>query len=577
MAPGRPSAKEFDLLRESRTRFMRYRYWIILAPLVVTLAVYGKTVGYGFVDFDDTMYVVNNLHVQAGLTWDGMSWALTSFYAGNWHPLTWLSHMVDCTIFGMAPGRFHFTNVLLHLVITTLLFVLFIRMTGALWRSVFSAKLFALHPLHVESVACISERKDLLSTFFLLLTLLGYRWYVASPHPGRYVTTLCLFALGLMAKPMLVTVPFILLLLDWWPLGRCRSRSGETFKENFTLDNSLPPVTMLRLVSEKIPFLILSLFSSIVTIFAQRAGGALISLQTLSPGERISGLFEHYAWYLVKLVWPVKLAFYYPVVPHDNFLQTSGAVFLVVGISLLTLWQARRFPAAAVGWCWFLVTLVPVIGLVAVGMQSTADRYTYIPYIGLFTSVVWLVPELLKNVRFQREIMGIAAVAITLMLTCCTWQQVEVWRNSFTLSEHALQVTTGNFMAHSILGNYLDDNGRADEAIVHLREAIRIKPTYEIVHNSLGTVLFKQGKQGEAMAHFSRAIQLNPGYADAHINMGVCLAQLGRFQEAKSSYLTALRLNPDHPDARYNLELVEASLAKLRVTESVRPLSSVKQ
>jgi len=545
---------------------VRFKYLIVLIPILMTLAVYWRTGSFDFVNFDDNFYVVGNAHVRAGLTLDGIRWAFTSFHAANWHPLTWLSHMLDCQLSGMSPGRHHLTSVLLHLANTALLFLVLARMTGTFWRSVFVASLFALHPMHVESVAWVAERKDVLSTLFFLLTLWCYSRYAERPGLQRYGATLCAFALGLLAKPMLVTVPFVLLLLDYWPLRRWGAAGAG--KDDASGEAGLHPATpaatvpLVRLVMEKVPFVVLSILSCLITVYAQKAGGAVVSVDKISLLDRVAGSLAAYGWYLCKMVWPNGLAFYYPLLAQLPLWQVAAAVALIGGVSAAVFLRGRQSPFLAVGWLWFLGTLVPVIGLVKVGMQATADRYTYIPYIGLFIMVAWYAPELLQRTRCPRPVLWLAATVPILAFSICSWIQVGSWSDSQTLTEHALSVTSDNFMAHSALGDNLDDRGHPDEAITHYREALRINPSYEIAHNSLGIVLVKQGKLSEAASHFSTALQLNPGYAAASMNMGVCLASQGKFEEAVNFYHTAQRINPENPDIAYNLGLALNELSK---------------
>lgn len=446
---------------------------VCLLLIVATLAVFQQLPEYDFVNIDDYYYVTENVHVTRGLTREGIIWAFTTLHANNWHPLTWLSHMLDCQLFGLKPGMHHLTNLLLHMANSTLLLLVLKRMTGALWRSAFAAALFALHPLHVESVAWVAERKDVLSTLFWLLTVWGYAGYVEYPGRNRYLLVLLFFALGLMAKPMLVTLPFILLLLDYWPLGRVKlweSREGGS--------GGIQRSSALHLVREKIPFFALTLASGIVTVVAQYKGGAVRSLNLLPLDVRIANALVSYVGYIGKMIWPQHLAIFYP---HPGALptwQVVGAGLLLLSLSIILLRAAGRFPYLGVGWLWYLGTLVPVIGLVQVGDQAMADRYTYVPLIGLFVLIAWGIPDLMARWRYRQIALTISAVIVVFCCTVSTWSHVKHWRNGTALFTHAVNVTADNALAHDGLGFALARQGRLDEAIAHYSEALRIKPGY---------------------------------------------------------------------------------------------------
>ncbi len=394
---------------------MQNKTLMSLLMIVVTFAVYWQVGGYQFVNFDDGKYIFENPHVRPGLTADGFIWAFTSTYASNWHPLTWLSHMLDVQLFGLDPGPHHLVNVLFHSINTVLLFLLLLRMTGAYWQSVFVAALFALHPLHVESVAWVAERKDVLSAFFWMVTLLLYAWYVKRPGPTRYLLTLCSFALGLMAKPMLVTLPIVLLLLDYWPLGRLQfGQAGLlTRKEPASAAQKRFPWSLLW---EKAPFFALTAASSIVTIYAQHKGGAMSSIKVVPITFRFINALWAYVLYLAKMVWPVDLAVLYPLPITLTIAQGLFAGAFLGGVSFLVIRSAKRHPYFLVGWLWYLVTLVPVIGLVQVGSQSMADRYTYLPLIGIFIMLAWGMRIAAGNDRVRRA--AVSAVAIILLIAC---------------------------------------------------------------------------------------------------------------------------------------------------------------
>lgn len=527
------------------------------AILVSVGFVYGKSIGFGFVNFDDSDYVAQNLNVQAGLTWEGLRWAFTTFHGANWFPVTWLSHMIDAQLFGPWPGGHHLTSVLLHGANSLLLAGLLFRMTGAWWKSCLAAALFALHPLHVESVVWVSERKDVLSTFFFLTALFGYVRYTERRSIRRYLTIILPFAIGLMAKPMLVSLPLVLLLLDWWPLQRFSSSEG-------TLLGGQGTVSRLKmLVYEKVPLLLLSLASAVVTVVAQRHGEALVSPDVLPVIQRLQRVFIHYAWYLEKLAWPSDLAFYYPVSAVLPFWKVSAAAAFITALLIVAFRKAHTEPFLTTGVLWFLVTLLPVIGLVAVGMQGTADRYAYIPSIGIVIAFLWLVDRLLERTNV-RLLAAIIATAVLAVLTVLTWRQVDVWRDSYTLSSHAVDVTRDNYVALTILGDSLDDSGNSQEAIIKYSLALQIRPEYDVARNSLGVALCKQGRTDDAMRVFHEAVRLRPSYADAYVNMGVCVSGLGKLAEAASYFHEALKIKPDHFAAAMYLEQVMPEIISRR-------------
>ena len=466
---------------------MRQRPALILgiAITLLTLALYWRVQGHGFLHYDDYQYVVDNPHVRHGLTRQGVLWALTSGYASNWHPLTWLSHMLDCELYGLNPQGHHLNNLLLHIANALLLFRLLLRMTGALWRSAFVAALFALHPLHVESVAWVAERKDVLSTLFWMLTLGAYLRYRERPTGTRYLATLFLFALGLAAKPMLVTLPFVLLLLDCWPLGRMPS-----------------PRSLLPLVREKAPFFVLAALSSVITFWVQSHWGAVVLSIPLK--ERLANALVSYVGYGAKMLWPVNLACFYPH-PLDGLplWQAAGALLLLAGVTVAVVRAGRRLPYLAVGWLWYLGTLVPVIGLVQVGAQAMADRYTYVPLIGLFVMLSWGAGSLAAKGPLPKIATAALSAALLAALLPLTWSQISHWKDSETLFAHALEVTDRNLLAHNNLGNALARQGRLEEAEFHLVEALRLRPDYAAAQNNLGILRLRQGRFEEAAGHFA--------------------------------------------------------------------------
>jgi Flp pilus assembly protein TadD len=546
--------------------------WVCLALIAANLIVYAPVWHHGFVNFDDDDYVTANPVVQHGLTWHGVAWALTTDHASNWHPLTWLSHMLDVQLYGLDPGAHHLTNLLLHIANTLLLFGLLNRMTGALGRSAFVAGLFAVHPLHVESVAWVAERKDVLSTLFWMLTLWAYVEYVKRPDLSqsglrRYAVVLLFFALGLLAKPMLVTLPFVLLLLDFWPLGRIGTGSNPAGGVEISCDEWS---SISRLVWEKVPLLVLAVASSIVTFVVHRRGAAVISLTAVPLQLRVENALVSYVVYIGKMLWPVHLAVLYPYPRTLPAWWVATAFLFLVGMSVAVIRAGPRHPYLPVGWFWYLGTMVPVIGLIQVGDQAMADRYTYIPLIGLFIIVAWGVPDLLARWplrlwKFVLPTISLPAAAVLVILACAIAArgQLEYWEDSTTLWTHTLAVTTRNNIAHNNLGAVLADEGKIGEAIAHYSEALRIKPDYADAHNNLGVALDDQGKVDEAIAHYTEALLIKPTYADAHSNLGIALANQGKIDEAIAQFTEALRINPDSAKAHNNLGVALASQGKL--------------
>ncbi len=508
---------------------------ICAALAAAALAVFWPVLHHDFINYDDDVYVTENPEVRAGLTLDGLRWAWTTSHAANWHPLTWISHMLDCELFGLDPRGHHLTSLIAHVLNSQLLFLLLRRMTGAVWRSALVAVLFAVHPLHVESVAWVAERKDVLSTLFGLLTLLAYARYAERPRPARFAWVSLLLALGLTAKPMLVTLPFLLLLLDHWPLGRSRNESWR------------------RLVVEKLPLFGLAALSGVVTIAVQRAGGALGSMELYPLGARISNAVVSCAGYLRKMVWPADLAVFYPH-PGSEWVpwRVAAAAAVILAVSVLAVRMRRRHPALLTGWLWYLVTLAPVIGFIQVGQQAMADRYTYLPLIGVFAGIVWIVPDL-RSRRVLAATAGVAAGVTIVALIAAARAQVGHWRDSVTLFRHALEVTENNHIAHNSLGVELRRLGRETEAMEHYREALRVRPGDADAHYNLGLSLAEQGRTDEALEHFRSAARARPGFAKAHYNCGTLLAERGQWERAVAHLRRVVALDPGYAEAHYNL------------------------
>jgi hypothetical protein len=522
----------------------RYRRDILVSLVLVaaTVAIYWPVRDNGFVNFDDNIYITQNRGVHSGLSTEGLLWAFTTTAASNWHPLTWLSLQLDYQLSGLDPRGFHRTNVLLHVANTLLLFGLLRRMTGALWRSALVAALFAWHPLHVESVAWASERKDVLSTLFWMLTLWGYLLYVSQPAAWRYLVVVLAFALGLLAKPMLVTLPCVLMLLDYWPLRRFLAQACA----DPDVPHSRPPAVSLgRLVAEKVPLLALAAASCAVTIYVQQRGGALGTLKHFPLPVRAGSAVVAYTGYIIKMVWPLHLAPFYPH-PRQTppVWQVATAGLLLIGVTAAALWQGRRRPYLLVGWLWYLGTLVPVLGLVQVGLQAMADRYTYVPLTGLFLIVSWGLGELAaRSSEWARASWLVASLALAACMILSV-NQVRRWHDSQTLWEHALRVTTGNYMAHTNLAAELQhDPARLSEAMDHYNQALTANPRFYPALNGRGVLFARLGDSANARSDFAAALEIAPQDARAHYNMAVILAtQPGKSAEAVLHLTMAIEL-----------------------------------
>ena len=522
--------------------------WLYLILTVITAAVYAPVAGFDFVRFDDPDYVTRNEQVKAGLTWEGLRWAFTTGHVANWHPLTWLSHMLDVQLFGLNPGAHHLVNLLFHIANTLLLFLALRRMTGAIGRSAVAAALFAIHPLHVESVAWVSERKDVLSTLFWMLSLLAYERFVRRPAAGRYAVVLVLFTLGLLAKPMVMTLPFVLLLLDVWPLQRIALwRDGR-----LTLAGSYR-TTALRLMREKLPLIGLAVLSGIITVIVQSRWGAVGGLTNYPIGARAENTLLSYVAYVAKIAWPAHMSVFYPYRTSVTLPQVLGAAGLLLAVTIWCVRASRERPYLLVGWLWFVGTLLPVIGIVQAGLQSMADRYTYIPAIGLFLIVSWGGAEMVERWTRRRMAATIAAVLVIAVYAIRASAQVPTWRNGETLWQHAVDVTDDNAYASYNLGVVLVQAGRVDDGIARFREALRIQPDYVDVHIDLANALRDRGALDEALVEFAAVVRLRPGYARARLVYGDLLRDRGRVDEAVVQYREALTLDPTLASARNEL------------------------
>lgn len=544
--------------------------FLIMAGIaLITLAVYWQVSGFEFISFDDNLYVTENKQVLKGLTIEGVAWAFHPDRTGEqtyWHPLTWLSHMTDITLFGTNPGAHHLMNVAIHVLNALLLFLSLHLMTGAIWKSAFVAALFALHPINVDSVAWIAERKNLLSTTFWMLTLLAYIRYSRKPGVSGYLLViLCLF-LGLLAKPMLVTLPCVLLLLDFWPLGRVRI--GQRLPLISPMSSHTPPFQnagVMRLMAEKLPLLALALFSILISLFSLQTANNLTS-GPFAPSVllRIENALVSYAVYLWKLAWPLNLAFYYPYPASVPLWKTASAALLIAVLSGTAIFHARKAPYLAVGWFWFLGALMPVSGLIQGGLwPALADRWAYVPTIGIFIMVAWGLPDLFLNgLRFAKPILSACAIVLLVILSILSFHQTGHWQNNRSLYQHAIAVTSGNYVAHNNLGNVYQTEKNLEAAMAEYKKALEINPVYALAAYNLGVVMKSKGSHEEAFRFLTRALQLNPNYAKAHDMMGRVLHETGRNEEAIRYFAQAIAIEPDHEKAHNNLSAVLTAMGR---------------
>jgi protein O-mannosyl-transferase len=564
---------------------------------------YWQVKNHSFTNYDDNLYITENPIVQKGLTPQGIAWAFTTGHTANWHPLTWISHMIDCGVFGNNPGAHHLVNVVFHIANTLLLFLILLAMTGGMWKSAFVAALFALHPMHVESVAWAAERKDVLSAFFWMLTMLAYFRYVKLGGTGRYTLVVLCFVLGLLSKPMVVSLPLVLFLLDFWPLNRIGL--GQT-------SESIPRVSLRKAIIEKLPLLALTLASCVVTMIVQARGGAMGALTEYTPHIRISNAVLSYGNYIWKMVFPTGLAVLYPFPKVIILLKVAGVFLLLALVTILAIKASRRRPYLLTGWLWYGITLFPVIGIVQVGIQAMANRYSYLPFIGLFIVLVWGISELWQKANKTLFVLGCSAVLA--VLTAVTYRQVGFWKDSISLFEHDLAVTVNNQVAfnnygtalvnkgqterakkcfilairidssygaaYNNLANTLLESGRKDEAISNYRKAIVKDPANElirlnfektligtqeeaVVRYNLGNALMEKGRPDDAIGHYKEALRINPYFVKAYDNFGIALASKGRLDEAIATFNKALAINPYDADVHNNVGNALADLGRL--------------
>jgi len=504
---------------------------------VVTFVVYWQINKFDFIDLDDFVYVSENYHIRSGITLEGIRWAFTTTYADFWHPLTWLSLMFDYQLYGLHAGGYHVTNLILHVLSTLLLLWLFHRMTHEIWKSAFVAAFFALHPLHVESVAWISERKDVLSAFFWMLTLCCYVYYTEKPMIKRYLLVLFSFILALMSKPMVITLPLVMILLDYWPLKRFQSQKSNWF---------------LWQAKEKWLLLIFSGFFAFITIYVQHdPSGSYFPFTS-----RLANAPVAFIMYLINTFWPFNLAVFYPFPAPIPIWLVTGAMMLIVTITAFVIHKVKRLPYLFVGWLWYTIILLPVIGIVQVGNHNMADRYTYLPLIGISVGLAWGVPSLFAGRYLQKNIVLSLTIVFLVLLTFLSWQQCGYWKNSIRLFNHALRVTKENYIAHGSLGIALSKEGKIKESIDHYNKAISIRPDYFKPYDSRGFVYDTLGRYQQAIEDFSAAIHLNPDHVVSYNNRGASYDKSGQYQKALEDYNTAIRMKPDYAEAFNNRGIV---------------------
>lgn len=518
---------------------------------VITIIIYAQVQNFDFINLDDNAYVTENRYIKNGFKLDGLSWAFTNIDAGQYIPLVWISYMVDSELCGLSPGWFHITNLFFHIINTMLLFFLLQKLSESFWRSFFVSLFFAVHPIHVESVAWVAERKDVLSMFFFLLSIIAYSNYVKKPCYKTYLLSLGLFILGLMAKPMVITLPIALLLLDYWPLGRIKKINDILKKEK------------IKLILEKIPYLIISFLIGILTIYGTHKSGGIISLKEISIESRLANMFVSYTTYLINLVWPSGLAVIYPYPISFAWWKVTLSVLLILSMSFFSIRNQLQRPYLLFGWFWYLIVLFPVIGLTQAGTQSMADRFAYIPFVGLYVMIVWGSMDLAIFFKIKRIFLIVPAMVVLFLLTITSFNQVKHWENSISLFNHTTHVTQKNHIAHFNLGNAFQNQDRLSEAILHYKTALHIKPYDWNIRSNLGLALLKKGDVEKAIVEFNKVISLNPDHADSLNNLGVAYYRIGENQKALFYFRRALKIDPHHIPAKSNLE-------KLLLTDAQR-------
>ncbi len=532
----------------------RYKYLIILLLVAASLMAFGRVAGNGFIALDDPEHITENRHIQTGFSGENIAWAFTAVVNGHWHPMTMLSHALDWSLFGANPAGHHVVNLILHMGAVIFLFLFLNKTTGNVWSAAFAAAFFALHPLRVESVAWATLRKDTLSLFLGMACIYSYACYAKELKISGYLLCLILFALALMSKPMLVTLPFVLLLLDIWPLKRCRSALFVEGQSRFDAN--------WNLLREKIPFIFLAVISCVITVWAQNIARLIVPLNNISFFERVQNAAIAYISYLGKIFWPVDLAVMYPYKFSFPLWQVWGAFFIVIGITIIVVCKIRKLPFLFVGWIWYLGTLVPVIGLVQVGGQAIADRYTYLPSIGIALMLAWGMPHLFSSQDIRKKILFPAGLAVLVLASVLTWQQCAYWKNGITLFSHTLQTTNNNYFAYYFRGLDYDKLNQHQLAINDFNQAIHLNPNYSFVFYNRGMTYSKLGSYQRAIEDFNEAIRLNPDYAEFYNIRGYTYSKLGRYQDTLADYSEVIRRKPHDANAYLNRGLAYLDYGK---------------
>lgn len=562
--------KVSPLLSGEANKLIKVAIFIFLA--VATFTIYSNVQNHEFLNYDDYKYIKENLKIKSGLSSESISWAFTTFYASNWFPITWLSHTLDYQLYGLNPKGHHLTNLYFHIANVLILFIVLLRMTGKLWRCAFVASIFALHPLNVESVAWVAERKNVLSTLFWFLTMWAYVRYAQTKNLKTYYLVILFFTLGLMSKPMLVTLPFVLLLLDYWPLGRLKLEQGGSNNEVSAKSKYHVKSEFLKLMLEKVPLFALTAGSCILTFFSQQGEGAVINVNSLSLSTRITNAMVSYVEYLKKMIWPNELAVFYPH-PESTLATWKWVVCFVVLVTITTISIRfiKKAPYFAVGWFWYLGTLIPVIGIVQVGEQAMADRYAYVPLIGIFIIVAWGVPDFLEKWPFKERVLSISTAILISVLMVITWTQVSLWKNSISVFKHAFRVANkksyNSYLINYHLGNAFLDKRKTGEAISHYKMAIKHKPDFAAAYDNIGTILSSVGENEEAISHYRMALKFKPDSPTTHYNLGNALSSKRKWEEAISHYKTAIKHKPDFAEAHHNFG--NALFQKGKVKEAI--------
>jgi protein O-mannosyl-transferase len=534
---------------------------IVLFIIAMTAGVYWQVGSHQFITFDDDMYITLNEKVKSGLSLQGLKYAFGFSKVTYWHPVTWLSHQLDCELFGLNAGIHHLINALFHILNSVLLFVVLRKMTGSHWRSAFAAALFALHPVNVDTVAWVAERKNVLSTFFWMLTMLTYFYYLENPRLTKYFLMLFLFILGLLSKPMLVTLPFVLLLMDYWPLKRIRFDyiQQDKKKKGAGPQFSYQGVAVSRLIAEKIPLLVFSIGAIVVASLSIRWGGFNVGVAYVPMGLRIENAIVSYVLYLWKMICPINLSFYYPYPKSIPFWEVAGAGALLIGISVVALRLIFRAPYLFVGWLWFLGTLVPVSGIMQGGLwPEIAERWAYVPYIGLFITVSWGIHDIVHGRRYEKETLSVAASAVLLTLMVLTWRQAGYWLNDMTLYTHALKANPENFVAHANIGNVYVAKKKYDQAADHFKAALRLNYNDVLLLDNLGNLYYETGDKEKSINYYSEALRYVPDDLKANFRLGIIFSELGEIDKAISRFSHLIKIDPEYPDGYYNLGVVLA-------------------